>query len=115
MYTMRVPHSPGAVILGTTLLWIGWLGFNGGSALGANLRAVSACLSTTLAAAAGGVTALVVESIFAPRDPDDPDNLERLSEIIEAVTTGMVAGMVAVTPAAGYVSVSQSYSKPPGP
>jgi ammonia channel protein AmtB len=34
------------MILGTALLWIGWFGFNGGSALGGNLRAVSACVST---------------------------------------------------------------------
>ena len=44
------------VVLGTLLLWIGWFGFNGGSALGANLRAVSACVSTHLAACSGGVT-----------------------------------------------------------
>ena len=44
------------VILGTALLWVGWFGFNGGSALGANVRAASACVSTHLAACTGAVT-----------------------------------------------------------
>lgn len=50
------PHNVTHVILGTVFLWVGWFGFNGGSALAANLRAVMACIVTNLAASVGGVT-----------------------------------------------------------
>lgn len=50
------PHNTSYVILGTALLWFGWFGFNGGSALGANLRAAQACIVTNLAASVGGLT-----------------------------------------------------------
>src|SRR2546421_8661884 len=49
-------HSVVNVVIGTVFLWVGWFGFNGGSALGANVRAVSACTSTFLAACAGGLS-----------------------------------------------------------
>ena len=50
------PQNTSYVILGTVLLWFGWFGFNGGSALGANLRAIQACIVTNLAASVGGLT-----------------------------------------------------------
>ena len=50
------PHNTSYVVLGTVFLWFGWFGFNGGSALGANLRAVQACIVTNLAASVGGLT-----------------------------------------------------------
>lgn len=50
------PHNTTYVILGTVFLWFGWFGFNGGSALSANLRAVQACIVTNLAASVGGIT-----------------------------------------------------------
>jgi len=50
------PHNRTYVILGTVFLWFGWFGFNGGSALSANLRAAQACIVTNLAASVGGVT-----------------------------------------------------------
>ena len=50
------PHNTTYVILGTIFLWFGWFGFNGGSALSANLRAASACIVTNLAASVGGLT-----------------------------------------------------------
>lgn len=50
------PHNTSYVILGTVLLWFGWFGFNGGSALSANLRAAEACVVTNLAASVGGLT-----------------------------------------------------------
>ncbi|KIM93349.1 hypothetical protein OIDMADRAFT_61688 [Oidiodendron maius Zn] len=53
------PHNVNNMVLGPALLWIGWFGFNGGSALGGNLRAVSACVSTHVAACAGGTTSLL--------------------------------------------------------
>lgn len=50
------PHNTTYVVLGTVFLWFGWFGFNGGSALSANLRAVQACIVTNLAASVGGLT-----------------------------------------------------------
>jgi ammonia channel protein AmtB len=50
------PHNTSYVVLGTVFLWFGWFGFNGGSALSSNLRAVQACIVTNLAASVGGLT-----------------------------------------------------------
>jgi ammonia channel protein AmtB len=50
------PHNATYVVIGTVLLWFGWFGFNGGSALSANLRAIQACIVTNLAASVGGMT-----------------------------------------------------------
>lgn len=50
------PHNTTYVVLGTVFLWFGWFGFNGGSALSANLRAAQACIVTNLAASVGGIT-----------------------------------------------------------
>jgi Amt family ammonium transporter len=95
------PHNVVNVVLGTAFLWIGWFGFNGGSALGANLRAVSACISTHLAACAGGVMGTLLEYVAASRREGD---VGRFSVI--GFCNGAVAGLVAITPAAGYVSFS---------
>ncbi|KAH8748806.1 ammonium transporter AmtB-like domain-containing protein [Hyaloscypha sp. PMI_1271] len=92
------PHNVISVILGTALLWIGWFGFNGGSALGANLRAVSACISTHLAACAGGVMGTLIEYVFAKGRKGDSGKFS-----IIGFCNGAVAGLVAITPAAGYV------------
>jgi len=86
-------------VLGTALLWIGWFGFNGGSALGANLRAVSACISTHLAACAGGVMGTALEYIAAYWREGDAGKFS-----VIGFCNGAVAGLVAITPAAGYVS-----------
>jgi Amt family ammonium transporter len=86
------PHSMPLVMIGTGILWFGWFGFNAGSALAANGVAVQAFMNTFLAAAAGGAAWLFVEWI---RD-GHPTNL--------GAASGVVAGLVAVTPAAGYVS-----------
>jgi ammonium transporter, Amt family len=93
------PHNVVNVVLGTAFLWIGWFGFNGGSALGANLRAVSACISTHLAACAGGVMGTLFEYIGESRTEGV---MGRFSVI--GFCNGAVAGLVAITPAAGYVS-----------
>lgn len=53
------PHNTTYVVIGTVFLWFGWFGFNGGSALSANLRAVQACIVTNLAAACGGLTWMI--------------------------------------------------------
>ena len=101
-------HSVTNVVLGTTLLWFGWFGFNGGSAQGANLRAVSAVLATHVAACAGGSVGLLMEWLFMI-----PDRLLRMdtSEVTPSVIgfcDGAIAGLVAITPAAGFVSSGKS-------
>lgn len=101
------PHNVNNVVLGTALLWIGWFGFNGGSALGGNLRAVSACTSTHVAACAGGSANLVIFwflNKLAQRFPargHDPDTY-RMPSIIP-FCDGAVIALVSITPAAGYV------------
>jgi len=86
------PHSMPLVMIGTGILWFGWFGFNAGSALAANGQAVQAFMNTFLAAAAAGLAWVVVEWV---RD-GKPTNL--------GAASGIVAGLVAITPAAGYVS-----------
>ncbi len=85
------PNNVPYVILGTALLWFGWFGFNGGSALAANSVAVYAIVNTNLAAAAGGVAWMLLDWI----------NKGRPSAVGMAV--GAVCGLAAVTPASGYV------------
>lgn len=86
------PHNLPLTILGAALLWFGWFGFNAGSALGANELAVWAFISTNTAAAAAGLTWMFIEwkAIGKPT--------------ILGGATGAVAGLVAVTPGAGFVS-----------
>jgi Amt family ammonium transporter len=99
------PHNVVNVVLGTALLWIGWFGFNGGSALGANLRAVSACISTHLAACAGGVMGSLLDYIASYKKDEKGRLTENAGKFsIVGFCNGAVAGLVAVTPAAGYVS-----------
>ena len=86
------PHSMPLVMIGTGILWFGWFGFNAGSALAANGQAVQAFMNTFLAAAAGGLAWVLVEW---KRD-GHPTNL--------GAASGIVGGLVAITPAAGYVS-----------
>jgi Amt family ammonium transporter len=85
------PHNIPFTVLGAGLLWAGWFGFNGGSALGANGLAVTAVLNTNTAAAA----AAVVWMLLSWRD-GRPSTL--------GIVTGAVVGLVAVTPAAGFVT-----------
>jgi len=80
------------VILGTGLLWFGWFGFNAGSALGANAQAVQAFVTTHFASAAAMLTWMVLEAARG----------QRPSAMGAAV--GAVVGLVAITPAAGYVA-----------
>jgi Amt family ammonium transporter len=86
------PHSMPLVMIGTGILWFGWFGFNAGSALAANGQAAQAFMNTFLAAAAAGLAWVAVEWV---RD-GHPTNL--------GAASGIVAGLVAITPAAGYVS-----------
>ena len=86
------PHSMPLVMIGTGILWFGWFGFNAGSALAANGQAAQAFMNTFLAAAVAGLAWVAVEWV---RD-GHPTNL--------GAASGIVAGLVAITPAAGFVS-----------
>jgi Amt family ammonium transporter len=86
-----LPHNVPYVLLGAALLWFGWFGFNGGSALGVNRGAVLAFVNTMLAPAA---TLLVWMLIDLART--------RRTTAVGAAT-GIVVGLVAITPAAGFV------------
>jgi Amt family ammonium transporter len=85
------PHSLPLTLLGTGILWFGWFGFNAGSALGANGVAAQAFVNTHLAAAAGMLGWLLVERI----KDGHPTTL--------GAASGAVAGLVAITPCAGFV------------
>ncbi|MGD0237433.1 MAG: ammonium transporter [Syntrophorhabdales bacterium] len=85
------PHNLPHVVLGTALLWFGWFGFNAGSALAANGLAVSAFVVTNTAAATAGLTWAVIEWITNGKPT------------IFGTATGAVGGLVAITPAAGFV------------
>jgi len=85
------PHNTSYVILGTVFLWFGWFGFNGGSALAANLRAAQACIVTNLAASVGGLTWMLWDY-----------RLERKWSAV-GFCSGAIAGLVAITPASGFV------------
>ncbi len=90
--TPRSPHNLPFAILGAGLLWFGWFGFNAGSSLGANELAVSAFVVTNTAAAAAGATWMILDWIY--------NGVPTMLGVI----TGLVAGLVAITPAAGFVS-----------
>ncbi|OAA68734.1 ammonium transporter [Niveomyces insectorum RCEF 264] len=87
------PHNVTHIVIGTVFLWVGWFGFNAGSALSANLRAVMAAVVTNLAACVGGITWCVLDY-----------RLERKWSTV-GFCSGVVAGLVAITPGSGYVPV----------
>jgi len=96
----KTAMKPFSIILtaaGAALLWFGWYGFNGGSAFGANAIAGLAVLTTTVATAAAGVTWLLLEW-FIFKKPT-----------LLGIASGIIAGLVAITPAAGFVSVGGSF------
>jgi ammonia channel protein AmtB len=98
------PHNVNNMVLGTALLWIGWFGFNGGSALGGNLRAVVACVNTHVAACAGSVTMLFMFWLMgtALRRQGKGNFDEKLTSATN-FCDGAIVGLVAITPGAGYV------------
>jgi ammonium transporter, Amt family len=87
------PHSLTLTLVGGSLLWFGWFGFNGGSALASNGLAAHAFVTTHVAAATTGLAWALVEWVH-----------RRKPTVLGAVT-GAVAGLVAITPAAGFVTV----------
>jgi Amt family ammonium transporter len=85
------PHNVALVGLGTFMLWFGWIGFNGGSAFGANLRAIFAVWNTMIAAAFGGMVWCLLDF-----------RLERRWSMV-GFCSGTIAGLVAATPSSGYL------------
>lgn len=85
------PHNVTHIVIGTVFLWVGWFGFNAGSALSANMRAVMAAVVTNLAACVGGITWCLCDY-----------RLERKWSTV-GFCSGVVAGLVAITPGSGYV------------
>ena len=85
------PHNLPFTVIGTGILWFGWFGFNAGSALGANGLAAQALVNTHLAAAAGMLGWLIVEKLKGGH------------ATTLGAASGAVAGLVAITPAAGFV------------
>jgi Amt family ammonium transporter len=90
---MLPPHNLSLTVMGASLLWFGWFGFNAGSALGATGLAASAFAVTNTAAAMAGLTWVGIEWIH------------RGKPTVLGIVTGAVAGLVAITPASGYVGV----------
>jgi len=95
--TAMKPFSIILTAVGAALLWFGWYGFNGGSAFGANAIAGLAVLTTTIATAAGAVTWMLIEW-FIYKKPT-----------LLGVASGIIAGLVAITPAAGFVDVNGAF------
>lgn len=89
--TLMLPHSPALTVAGAGLLWVGWFGFNGGSALAANDAAASAIINTHVAASAAALVWLLIERIKVGKST------------AVGFATGAVAGLATITPAAGTV------------
>lgn len=90
------PHSMVLCMVGTGMLWVGWYGFNAGSALGSNALAVTAFVTTTLAAGTAGFVWGMVEW------------LHRGKPSVLGFCSGIVAGLVVVTPACGFISYNSA-------
>jgi Amt family ammonium transporter len=91
-----LPHHLGYTVIGTGLLWFGWFGFNAGSALGATNLAVSAMIVTNTSAAVGMLTWILM------------DKLQTGKPTLLGALSGAVAGLAAITPAAGYVNFTSA-------
>jgi Amt family ammonium transporter len=91
--SIPLPHNLPFVALGTALLWFGWYGFNAGSALSAGALAAHAFVTTHTAAAAAGLSWAVIEWLRGGKPT------------LFGICSGVVAGLVAITPAAGYVTI----------
>lgn len=91
------PHSVTSIVLGTVFLWFGWFGFNGGSTGNSSIRSWYACVNTNIAAALGGLTWMFVDWFRTGG---------KWSTV--GLCTGAIAGLVGITPAAGFVPVYTS-------
>ncbi|MCB5424604.1 ammonium transporter [Altererythrobacter sp. CC-YST694] len=90
--TAMLPHAPGLTMIGAMLLWVGWFGFNGGSALTATDDASTAIINTHVAAAMAALTWVLIERFTFGK----PTSV--------GFATGAIAGLATVTPAAGFIS-----------
>jgi Amt family ammonium transporter len=88
---LRPPHNPGMTMIGASMLWVGWFGFNAGSALAANGDAGMAMTVTHLSAAMGSLVWLTIEWVKFGKPS------------LVGIVTGMVAGLATITPASGFV------------
>jgi Amt family ammonium transporter len=89
--TLLPPHSPALTMTGAGLLWVGWFGFNGGSALAAGDDAATAILNTHLAACSAALIWALIERIRVGKSTS------------VGIVTGAVAGLATITPAAGFI------------
>lgn len=92
--TNSTPHSPGLVMIGAAMLWVGWLGFNGGSSLAADPSAAMALTVTIIAGAASSLSWLIWEYIKFGKFT------------LVGMVTGTLSGLASITPAAGFVDPS---------
>jgi Amt family ammonium transporter len=90
--TPLLPHGPALTMVGAGLLWVGWFGFNGGSAVAANDDAASAIINTHVAAAAAALAWILIERFTVGKATS------------VGFATGAIAGLATVTPAAGFIS-----------
>jgi Amt family ammonium transporter len=88
---LHSPHNPGMTMMGAGMLWVGWYGFNAGSALAADAAAGSALVATHMSAATAGLVWALIEKIRFGRTT------------MIGVVTGVVAGLATVTPASGFI------------
>ena len=92
-HSVHPPHSPVLTMIGASMLWVGWFGFNGGSALAAGSGAAMAILVTHISAAVASLVWMVIEWRKFGRPS------------VVGMVTGMVAGLATVTPASGFIGV----------
>ena len=88
---VKPPHSPALVFVGAAMLWVGWFGFNGGSALAADGAAGMAITVTHISAATAALTWMTIEWMFHGKPT------------LVGVATGAIAGLATITPASGFV------------
>jgi Amt family ammonium transporter len=88
---LHPPHNPGMTMMGAGMLWVGWYGFNGGSALAANGDAAMALLVTHISASTAGLVWALLERLRFGRSS------------MVGMVTGVVAGLATITPASGFV------------
>jgi Amt family ammonium transporter len=94
--TLMLPHSPALTVAGAAMLWVGWFGFNGGSALAATDDASSAIINTHIAASMAALVWILIEKFKVGKST------------AVGVATGAIAGLATITPAAGYVGPGAS-------
>ena len=92
------PHNVALTMIGASMLWVGWFGFNAGSAVAANGSAGMAMLVTQIAAASAGIAWMLAEWFTGEKKPS-----------LLGLCSGAVAGLVAITPAAGFVSPTSAF------